>query len=777
MDELVSAGSASAAVAHASPPRFVARAAALAELTGAVREHAPVVLVAGEAGVGKTRLLREALGEAGTADGTLWMACPPLAEPYTLGPVVDALLATDPGRVGGLPLSDLVGSLRPLFPEWSSVLPPAPEPAADAASARHRVFRALVELLTALGADRLVVDDLQWSDDVTREFLLFVATRTPRAFSLVLAYRSTEVGPDDWVPGFTARLRPGTEVVRLELSPLDPAGTAELASSMLDDQPLSQAFAQHLHEHTGGLPLAIEESVRLMVRRKDLVRRDGAWMRLPLAEIVVPPTLRDTLLEQVTRLDERATVVLRAAAVAAEPLPEPSLRHLSGLAQEDFEAGLAECVDHALLSRGPGRRVSFRHVLAGRAVYEATPELERRRLHRRTGQLLETESPPPLARLAAHFRLAGDDDRWQRYADRAVDVALETGDEATAGALLHQLVQGSTMSAERLCSVVDKVPFGSIPASVHLHDLAAALRRSLAAGEHPPAVEADLRFQLSRVLNELDEFDAALGEVERALPHLERDPATVAVSMLALAWPRGRLPKSTHLRWIERATELARRLPRHRAAPGVHGLRRRTAPPRRGARVGGCRGDPRGGRRQPRASHRDDGPHQHRRRRPPLGTSRGGRRPAGGRAAAGGRARPGAARRAGRVHPGPPRLAHRCLGRSRGEGGRPGRQRRRPTGQPARADDGPGARAARGGRDGGGHADAGGGARQRGRCRGVGDRRRTGGRPRLAPPPGRADGPGPGGDRGAGAAHARHRRLAVGDRRRASPGGGAGGGR
>lgn len=537
-------------------PRLVAREESLAELRRSLEDPPSLVLVEGEAGVGKTRLLTEALStDRTTGKHCLWVRCPPLAEPYTLGPVVEALLVAANDRVHMVAFSELAGALRPLFPEWSTHLPPALEPADDAGTARHRVFRALVMLLDDLGIDTVVIDDLQWSDAVTREFLVFLAGRRDARVRLVMAHRAHEGG--DWLPQFTSRLRPAASLLRLSLRPLDVDDTAALASSTLADQPVSQAFAEHLHGHTGGLPLAIEESLRLMVRRKDLVWRDGAWSRLPLAEIVVPPTVRDAVLEQAARLESPATAVLRAAAVAGDPLSEPSLMRLTDLTEEAFLNGLAECLDHGMLANDQERRVCFRHMLAARAVYEAIPERERRSLHRRRGLLLEEESTPQLARLADHFRHAGDAARWQQYADRAAEVALETGDERTAGALLLELSTAPDISAQRLCALVDKVPFGSIPSSQQLHDLVRNLRRMLDRGGHTPSMEAKLRFQLSRVLTEVDEFDAARTEVERALPDLQRDPASVAISMVLLGWPRGTMPRETSLSWLDRAGDLA----------------------------------------------------------------------------------------------------------------------------------------------------------------------------------------------------------------------------
>ena len=79
--------------------------------------------------------------------------------------------------VRNLRLSPLAGALRPLLPGWAPMLPPTPEPAADATAARQCVFRALAGLLDRLGVGLLVVEDAHWADEVTLEFLLFLAMR------------------------------------------------------------------------------------------------------------------------------------------------------------------------------------------------------------------------------------------------------------------------------------------------------------------------------------------------------------------------------------------------------------------------------------------------------------------------------------------------------------------------------------------------------------------------------------------------------------------------
>ncbi|WP_078509872.1 ATP-binding protein [Streptomyces sp. Tu 6176] len=311
-------------------PRLVGRRAELEQVVGALSRGPATVLVEGEAGVGKSRLLQEALGTpAVRARGPLVAVCPPFEEALTLGPVVDAVRQSRTGPAG-LELTALAGALRPLFPEWAHALPPAPEPLHDAGAARHRLFRALAELLDRLGTEILVVEDVHWADDATLGFLLFVAARRPRRISLVVTYRPEETAAGSPLLRLSARPAVGAAHVRLCLAPLTVAGTAALVSSMLDDEHVSDAFARFLHRRTEGLPLAVEESVRLLRDRSDLVRSRGEWVRRTLEDISVPPTIRDAVLERFARLDPDVQEVLRAAAVLTEPADDRLVARVGG---------------------------------------------------------------------------------------------------------------------------------------------------------------------------------------------------------------------------------------------------------------------------------------------------------------------------------------------------------------------------------------------------------------------------------------------------------------
>ncbi|MEV0811479.1 AAA family ATPase [Micromonospora sp. NPDC050200] len=283
-------------------PGMIGRELELAALRTALSDPPVIVLVEGEAGIGKSRLVQELLAARTAARRQVLLAtCPAFRQPFTFGPVVDAIRAATEDVVG-LGLSGLAGELRPLFPEWASALPPPPEPAEDAAAARHRLFRALDEILERLDIGLLVVEEVHWADEATLEFLLYLASGPRQRVSLLVTYRSEEIALQSLLLRLSSRQSAGTARLRLSLEPLDVVGTAEMVSSMLGGERVSDDFAIFLQERTDGLPLAIEESVWLMWDRGDLIRRGNSWVRHRLSEIDVPPTVRDGVLEHSARL-------------------------------------------------------------------------------------------------------------------------------------------------------------------------------------------------------------------------------------------------------------------------------------------------------------------------------------------------------------------------------------------------------------------------------------------------------------------------------------------
>ncbi len=542
-------------------PDFVGRERESRLLREAVSSPRALVLIEGEAGIGKSRLLLESLRSLSALRGHMLTAvCPPMREPFTLGPIVEALRqASD--QLSGLRLSGLQGVLRPLFPEWSENLPPMPEPAEDATASRHRVFRALMELIESLDLRVLLVEDVHWADEATLEFLLSVASLPKARTSVVVTYRREDVPSGSSVLRLSTLRRPGVTSLRLALDPLDEAETANLVASMLEGRNVSHAFASFLHERTEGVPLAIEESVRLMYDRGDLIRRDGAWVRRHLPDIVVPPTVRDAVQERLERLSDDAQAVLRAAAVVGDPVDDAMLMQVVGFRGTGWRNGVAEAMASGLLQEDARQRKSFRHMLAGRAVYDSVPAAERRMLHKRAGDALETVTPKPLARLARHFRGAGDTAAWCRYGEQAGDLALASGDEATAGVLFYDLIVHADPPARQSAALISKFPFGAFTGRARFEGMAHALRSVLDRRDLTLAQEAVVRLQFGRLLLMMEDFAVGTAELERAVLHLRPNSVEMATAMTLLGWPRGPAPASSHLRWLRRATSAISVLP------------------------------------------------------------------------------------------------------------------------------------------------------------------------------------------------------------------------
>jgi DNA-binding CsgD family transcriptional regulator len=551
-------------------PGFVGRERELAALADALTAAGSpsLVLVEGEAGIGKSRLVAEFLaGEPGQCLRVLVAACPPFRQPYTLGPVVDGLRRAA-GKVAGLPLSGLAGALRPLFPEWADDLPPALEPLPDASASRHRLFRALAELVGRLGVGLLVVEDVHWADDATLEFLLFLTAQQPhqhQQVSLLLTCRPDDVPGDSLLPRLSSRAGALGAVTRLPLGPLSVPQTGELISSMLDGERIHPNFAGFLHLHTEGVPLAVEESVRLLADRADLVWRDGGWVRRRTEKIVVPATVRDAVLERAGRLGEDAQAVLRAAAVLAEAADEAVLAAVAGIPAERAVGALITALDCGLLG-GDGRgRFSFRHALAAQAVHEGIPDPLRSRMHLRAAQALEALPEPPVVRLARHFRAAGQTGAWCRYAEQAADLALASGDGRAVIALLYEVITAGGLPPQDIARLAGKILVSVLAAEDAYQGLAAAMRAALASdavGAAGPRVRGLIQYQLGRFLFGIGDHKSSRRDLEQAVALLPTNSPEAAQAMLLLGWPRDlSSPKSVHLGWLRRAAAAAAAVP------------------------------------------------------------------------------------------------------------------------------------------------------------------------------------------------------------------------
>ncbi|NUS06331.1 MAG: AAA family ATPase [Nonomuraea sp.] len=533
-------------------PILVGRDTELRRLLAAVRRPPAVVMIEGEAGIGKTRLVGELAAAVELRDRPpLVGGCAQIREPFPLGPVIEALR----GAAGRLPaggLSPVTGALHPLLPELAAVLPAAPGPLDDPAGLRHRVFRGLAELLAALGRVVLVLEDLHWADEQTIEFLGYLLTDPPPGLGLVLTFRGEEAGPG--LRALTARLRPELAHAHLVLAPLDAARTNELTASILGTAQVSDEFAAYLCERTSGLPYAIQELVALLRARGVLVQRGTRWARKTLDELGVPAGVRDSVLERVRDLSANGQAVAEAAAVLQVAVPVRELVATCRVPEQDAHEGLDELLDRGLFVERGGT-AGFRHALAVQAVYGSIPLSRRQDLHVRAAKAVAGQSPTPLGQIAHHHRHAGQHDAWVEAAEKAADQAVALANDAEAERLLEAVLRHAPLDPAREGRLAAKLGWAGGYALAA--DELIGLLRGAADRQPPGPVRGELNYLIGLKL----EAGGASPELARramaeAVGDLADRPVLAAYAMVGLGMPRTPgVPLAEHLRWLDRALE------------------------------------------------------------------------------------------------------------------------------------------------------------------------------------------------------------------------------
>ncbi|OLF09682.1 hypothetical protein BLA60_17980 [Actinophytocola xinjiangensis] len=429
---------------QAERPPFVDRHGTLASLVAAVSEPS-VVLVSGEAGAGKSRLVAELRAVCPSLVGR----CYRLRDPFPLGPIVHVLRALPEGALRDLPAS--AGALRLLVPELAACLPPLPAGAQDPRVLPHLMFRGIEAALRAAGPVVLVIEDAHWIDEQTLELLDFLVSDPVPGLSVVVTFRDSEVDPA--VPALAARAGESVPVSRITLSRWDVADTGQLAAAILGIERVSPEFAEHLWQRASGLPLAIRELVRLLVERGTVAMHDGEMMRRGLDELEVPAGLRDPVLERVSRLAQDARALVEAGAVLQRPADRATLAAVARLRGARLTRGLLAAEESGLLVEHEGV-YEVSHVLAAEAVYGVLSTVRREILHRRAAAALRSVTPCPLSQIAHHEREARDA-TWPDTAEAAAKQAFGAGDdESTIAALEPLLLEPSVPAAQRARALV-----------------------------------------------------------------------------------------------------------------------------------------------------------------------------------------------------------------------------------------------------------------------------------------------------------------------------------
>jgi DNA-binding CsgD family transcriptional regulator/tetratricopeptide (TPR) repeat protein len=388
-------------------PTLVGRVEELQVLEAARRRAADgepaVVLVGGEAGVGKTRLVAELTARC-AADGTRVLAggCVPVGEGgLAYAPIVQSLRSLL-AEVGVAAVRELVG---PSWPELARLLPALGAPddtKAPDQAAQARLFELLFGLLGRLAEQAslvLVVEDLHWADRSTRDLLAFLVRnlRQERAL-VVVTYRSDEPSQQRLGP-YLAELDRGGPVLRLELPRLDRAQTAAQLTGILGAAPTAD-LVDGVFARSEGNPFFTEELLAAL-----RAGSDG-----------LPATLRDLLRGRVDALSEPARQVLAVVAVAGRQVSHRLLATVAGLDDRVLVQALRDGVASRLLVTRPGQdSYELRHALLREVVDADLLPGERARLHTALAHALadllrwgELDWSGSAAEVTVHWHRAGD---------------------------------------------------------------------------------------------------------------------------------------------------------------------------------------------------------------------------------------------------------------------------------------------------------------------------------------------------------------------------------
>ena len=493
-------------------PELLERSNQLSELADVLqaviaRSTGRLVLIGGEAGVGKTALLREFCDRSRESARVLWGACEALLTPGPLGPLFDIAEVTR-GE-----LEELVSTeARP-----------------------HEVVAALLRELAGRRASVLVLEDLHWADEATLDVLRLLGRKVGAVRTLVLAsYRDDELDRDHPLTIVLGELSSARTVARLWLHPLSAKAVNELA------EPYGVEAAE-LYRQTNGNPFFVTQ-----------VLASGSGQ--------IPATVRDAVLARVARLPAGAKSLLEAIAIAT---PRAEVWLLEALAPTELER-LEECLASGMVvSEADG--VAFRHELSRLAVEEALPPHRRVGLHQAALEALTNRSGVDLARLAHHAEAAGNAAAAIRFAPEAARraSALSAHRESAAQYARALRFAGELSDADQT-ELLESRAYecyltGELEEAIAAQERALEHRRALA----EPIGEGDALRSLSRLYRFLGRTDRAAEIGHEAIARLEelgpgRELAMAYVNLGHLYTVAEDAVEA--ITWSRKAAELAERL-------------------------------------------------------------------------------------------------------------------------------------------------------------------------------------------------------------------------
>ncbi len=530
------------ALSRVLSPVLVGRDSELSELEdallSALRGDGGVVVVGGEAGMGKTRLVNALAARArrlGCAVFSGGCSEAELSLPYL--PFLEAI----GNYLANTDLASLRDRLGAAADELAQLFPQMGRPSAvsgDATQAKLRLFESMLLLLRDAARSRallLILEDLQWADTTTRELLDYATRRLRSTNVLVVAsYRTDEMHRKHALLPTIQGWRRNGQVKLIDLSSLTGAQIAEMVCAIFEEETVSDEFRDFLRERSEGNPFVLEEMLRDALDHGDIYRTDSGWDRKSLSEIRIPQTVRDTILRRLERLSQDDVAVLSAASVMGREFDLGSLAEVAMVGESVAVAALEASVTAQLIETADpvSGRYRFRHALTREAIYEDLVVPRRQQLHSRIADVLASRVDSAPVDLAHHLLMAGRHDEAVKMCIAAADDAIRTRAYRDAAELLERAAPHIKDSVERarvLCRAADCYWNNTEPAMAKrlleegITDLETAGLR-VEAAQH--------RILLGRCYWELQRSDLARREFDVARTVLEAEGPSEALAIV-----------------------------------------------------------------------------------------------------------------------------------------------------------------------------------------------------------------------------------------------------
>jgi class 3 adenylate cyclase len=535
------------ALARVVSPKLVGRDEEMSlledDLLSALRGEGGAVVLGGEAGMGKSRLVHELSDRAVRLGCTVMSGVCSEAElslPYL--PFLEAI----GNYLSGQDLAALRERLGSAADELAQLFPQMGRPQAaggDPIQSKLRLFEAILLLLRDAARERgllLILEDLHWADPATRELVDYATRRLRSTNVLVLAtYRTDELHRKHALLPTIQGWRRSGQAQLIEIGPLGPLAVKDMVMAIFDEPDMSDEFRDFLQRRSEGNPFVLEELLRDAIDRGDIFRTDAGWDRKALHEIRMPRTVRDTILVRLGSLSPDDVEVLSAASAIGLTFDLATLAAVTGKSETSVLSALEVCVTNQLLEEADrlSGRYTFRHALTREAVYEDIIVPRRQQLHARIAEVLEARPGWKPVDLAHHLLMAGNYQQAVGMCVAAAEAAIAARAYKDAATLFERALEHVADVVERarlMCRAGDAYWTNTEPGAAR-----ALLEQGVAdlesAGLHVEA--AGHRILLGRCYWELLRPDIARQHFERAKEVLEAagPSEALAVAYIRLA--------------------------------------------------------------------------------------------------------------------------------------------------------------------------------------------------------------------------------------------------